>query len=182
MTKLPPDKGKGEWLVKFILTHGFVHGAELGVQKGNNLKYLLDNIPHLKMIGVDIWSDKSVRFNNTKSEDLEKDTTSINYGFYQELLKYTRQVHPRLVLYRHFTSYATKFVEDESLDFAFVDAGHEYEDVKEDIANWLPKIKKGGYLLGHDINQAQVRRAVTEILGYQFKVAKRPKIWYIEKK
>ena len=48
MTKLPPDKGKGDWLVKFILKHGLVHGAELGVQKGVNLKYLLDNVPHLK--------------------------------------------------------------------------------------------------------------------------------------
>tara|TARA_Y200000002_G_scaffold282911_1_gene236889 strand:+ start:2459 stop:3004 length:546 start_codon:yes stop_codon:yes gene_type:complete len=181
MTKLPPDKGKGDWLVKFILKHGLVHGAELGVQKGVNLKYLLDNVPHLKMIGVDIWSEKSVRFNETKSEDLENDTSSVNYKFYQNLLKYQREVHPRLVLYRHFTSYATKFVEDASLDFAFIDAGHEYEDVKEDIINWYPKIKDGGFLLGHDINQAQVRRAVSEVLGSTWSIAKRQKIWYVKR-
>ena len=40
--------------------------------------------------------------------------------------------------------------EDESLDFVFIDASHEYEDVKKDIQIWLPKIKKGGILAGHD--------------------------------
>ena len=52
MTKLPVDKGKGDWLVQFILKHGLVYGAELGVQKGINLKYLLENVPHLHMLSL----------------------------------------------------------------------------------------------------------------------------------
>jgi predicted O-methyltransferase YrrM len=40
--------------------------------------------------------------------------------------------------------------EDESLDFVFIDASHEYEDVKKDIQTWLPKVKKNGVLAGHD--------------------------------
>ena len=55
------QRNKEQWLVEFILKHGYVYGAELGVQKGINLKYLINAIPHLHMIGVDIWADRSVR-------------------------------------------------------------------------------------------------------------------------
>lgn len=40
--------------------------------------------------------------------------------------------------------------QDNSLDFVFIDANHEYEAVKLDIETWLPKVKVGGVLAGHD--------------------------------
>jgi predicted O-methyltransferase YrrM len=39
---------------------------------------------------------------------------------------------------------------NESLDFVFIDASHDYEDILEDMKNWLPKIKVGGVFAGHD--------------------------------
>lgn len=39
---------------------------------------------------------------------------------------------------------------DGSLDIVYIDANHEYQEVKKDIAVWLPKIKKGGIISGHD--------------------------------
>jgi len=45
---------------------------------------------------------------------------------------------------------AVKKFQDESLDFVFIDGSHEYEDIKDDIKSWLPKVKKGGVLAGHD--------------------------------
>ena len=39
---------------------------------------------------------------------------------------------------------------DESLDFVFIDGSHEYQDIKDDINAWLPKVKRGGILAGHD--------------------------------
>jgi predicted O-methyltransferase YrrM len=57
---------------------------------------------------------------------------------------------------------AAKNFQDESLDFVFIDANHEYESIKEDIKAWLPKVKKGGILGGHDYADG-VKKAVDEM-------------------
>lgn len=57
---------------------------------------------------------------------------------------------------------ASKTFDDNSLDFVFIDASHEYEDVKNDISVWLPKVKRGGILAGHDYDY--VKKAVDELI------------------
>lgn len=37
-----------------------------------------------------------------------------------------------------------------SLDFAYIDAQHHFEAIREDIELWYPKIRRGGILSGHD--------------------------------
>ena len=61
---------------------------------------------------------------------------------------------------------ASKRFDDRSLDFVFIDACHTYEAVKADILSWLPKVKPGGVLAGHDFGTYRsVTQAVTELLG-----------------
>jgi len=45
---------------------------------------------------------------------------------------------------------ASKLFEDNYFDFVYIDAGHIYEEVKEDIIAWKDKVKKGGLFGGHD--------------------------------
>jgi predicted O-methyltransferase YrrM len=54
--------------------------------------------------------------------------------------------------------------EDASLDYVMIDADHAYEAVAKDIAAWLPKIRPGGILAGHDYTPEipGVCQAVTE--------------------
>ena len=65
---------------------------------------------------------------------------------------------------------AARLFADESVDFVFLDAYHSYEAVKADITHWLPKVKPGGVLAGHDYfgNPAVwpgVRKAADELLS-----------------
>lgn len=57
--------------------------------------------------------------------------------------------------------------DDDSLDFVYIDASHYYDKVKLDILAWLPKVKTGGTIAGHDYNDEHrgVIRAVDEIFG-----------------
>ena len=70
--------------------------------------------------------------------------------------------------------------EDESVDFVFIDAGHEYDSVVKDITSWLPKIKKGGIISGHDyFNPCGVKQAVDELIT-DVKFCSDGIIWYKE--
>ena len=62
---------------------------------------------------------------------------------------------------------AAPLVEDGSLDFVFVDAGHSYDAVKADIAHWAPKVRPGGWFGGHDLHDDHpgVGKAVVEAFG-----------------
>ena len=64
---------------------------------------------------------------------------------------------------------ASQKFDDNSLDVVYIDGCHTYECVKEDITTWLPKVKKGGYLCGHDYFRPRlnkhVKTAVDSLLG-----------------
>lgn len=45
---------------------------------------------------------------------------------------------------------ASKNVDNNTIDFIYLDASHDYESVKKDIENWLPKMKRGSIMTGDD--------------------------------
>lgn len=60
---------------------------------------------------------------------------------------------------------ASKEFEDNYFDFIYLDGIHLYENVKEDIIHWIPKLKKGGFFVGDDYskNFPGVIKAVNEM-------------------
>lgn len=71
---------------------------------------------------------------------------------------------------------------DKSLDFIFIDANHTYEDVKADILAYLPKIKEGGVIAGHDYcaDWPGVIQAVTEVFEGRANIEYDEVSWWIE--
>ncbi len=79
---------------------------------------------------------------------------------------------------------ASRDVEDESLDLVFIDAIHLYENVKEDIEAWLPKVKRTGIISGDDYDDkfAGVVAAVNERFSTAIlKIDRSSRVWYVKK-
>lgn len=63
---------------------------------------------------------------------------------------------------------ASKCFDNKSIDFVFIDGAHDYASVCKDIRAWLPKVKKGGIIAGHDYKtmvNIDVGLAVHDIFG-----------------
>ena len=61
---------------------------------------------------------------------------------------------------------------DGSLDFVFIDADHTADAVSRDLAAWWPKVRPGGFLGGHDIDESGVNLAVSRFsaaIGLSFR-------------
>jgi len=54
-------------------------------------------------------------------------------------------------------------VGNESLDLVYIDGDHSYAAVKNDVIAWMPKVKVGGVIAGHDFGWATVQKALKEI-------------------
>lgn len=58
--------------------------------------------------------------------------------------------------------------EDESVDMIYIDGNHQPDMVKLDILSWLPKIKKEGFICGHDwfYKNGLIQKTIIETIGY----------------
>ena len=57
---------------------------------------------------------------------------------------------------------AVNLFEDNTIDIVYIDDDHSSEQVEKEIKLWYPKIKKTGYMAGHDINMPTVFNVVTK--------------------
>jgi predicted O-methyltransferase YrrM len=75
---------------------------------------------------------------------------------------------------------ASKEFSNGFFDLVFIDAGHSFEQVQADIKAWLPKVKKGGIIAGHDysVDWPGVIQAVNEKFGSR-SVIVRHGMWFV---
>lgn len=129
-------------------------GAEIGVCLGINSWYLLSECSNVtKLFGIDHYEpyqewDRPIG----KSEQLRNLST-------------LRANLPMLGDRFHFlhsdSQLAAEVIDDDHLDFVFIDGGHSMRQVLRDLDSWVPKVRQGGLIAGHDSNLFSVNFAVT---------------------
>ncbi len=119
-------------LAVYFASRGYVLGVEVGVCHGAYSRVLLEEMPSLRLYGVDSYrrrpSDRKVMEHRL--------APWIEEGRFEVLQMSSTRAMGRF--------------EDGSLDFVFIDACHVHPGVDEDIAGWAPKVRKGGIVSGHD--------------------------------
>ncbi len=141
--------------------------AEIGCWQAQTSRWLLTAMPYLELSLVDpllcggegeAWNDS---FAGAPPEQIAKNVELVE--------KCVADFAPRAIWHREMSVDGARHFADGSLDLAFIDAAHDYANVKADIAAWLPKVRAGGYLAGHDwkshgLYGKNVGRAVREFL------------------
>jgi hypothetical protein len=151
---------------------GFTVGAEVGVLAGKFSKVLTYKDPKLHLYAVDAWKV----YPGYKLFDFDQ---KVFDDYYEEA---KQRLSGRNVTFVHKLSMdAIEDFEDESLDFVYVDANHEFMNVVQDITCWTRKVKKGGIVAGHDYKKARttpgMHSVVEAIWGYTEAYHIRP--WFI---
>lgn len=127
--------------------------VEVGCHRGKSTSFLAVEIANsrktIELHCIDIWLDVAQR------------------DAFLENMKPVRKYYTRA--YHLSSMEAVRLFSDESVDFVFLDAFHSYEAVRDDITHWLPKVRPGGVLAGHDYFRERavwpgVRKAVDELL------------------
>lgn len=144
------------------------HFVEVGSWKGRSASYMAVEIINSKKIikfdCVDTW-EGSVEHLDVNSPHYEQGLYEDRNWLFNQFLQNTSSVSNQINPIRMTSVDAAKLYDDESLDFVFIDASHEYDDVINDINSWYPKVKKSGYLCGHDyVKFGGVNKAVNKLI------------------
>lgn len=119
-----------EFLKKVIPPAGIC--AEIGVQRGYFSQQILKFASPKHLYLIDNWE--------VEKDDQQKEN-------YKHVTKQFSGMPNITIIRKHST--AVQF-EDNSLDWVYLDADHTYPFVIEDIKFYLPKVKEGGIIAGHD--------------------------------
>lgn len=138
-------------------------GAEIGVKKGVNALSIVSNLNIEKLFLIDSWipyitGTKSEKKSGYCNKDVMLKWMITTY----DLFKNKENVQ----IIQETSIIAVNRFEDYFFDFVYIDGAHDFFSVSEDIRYWLPKVKNGGVLAGHDFNnhETEVAQAVKSSL------------------
>src|SRR3989344_7444589 len=140
-----PNMGRDN-LAELFSELKFKKGAEIGVDWGGYSEILCKANSNLHLYSIDPWKTSAY-------EPGGRDVMA--FGGQKTFDKTYKDAKKRLAPYnctilRKFSMEALKDFKDNSLDFAYIDANHDFVNFTNDLHYWLKKIRPGGIMSCHD--------------------------------
>jgi len=145
--------------------------VEVGSWFGKSTNYLATKI---KESGKNIKLTTIDTFKGTDDEELHQNIVgSFNGDIFYEFIDNTvlSENYGNIDIIKDTSHNAANQFTNGSIDYIMLDAGHSYEDVKDDINYWYNKIKPGGWISGDDYGGSffpGVTQAADEFFYKQF--------------
>lgn len=133
-----PDCSRDD-LPSFFVEMGFKTGAEIGVYKGEFSEKIAK--AGLKLYAIDPWR---------MYKDFDNPRGQARLDFLYEHTKRVLDPFPNVEIIRKTSMEAVEDFPDNSLDFVYIDANHEFRYIAEDLVEWTKKVRPGGIVSGHD--------------------------------
>lgn len=169
------DETRSDLAIKFKEL-GFTIGAEIGVDRGLYAKEICEANPGVKLFCIDPWK---IYPDNTDYYD--QGVLNVNHkNTIRRLAPYNCEIIAKSSMG------AIKSFSDNSLDFVYIDANHNFKYALEDIVKWSKKVRPGGIVAGHDYTWRAHRRKprydVKDALDIHMKDNNIPELFLLSKK
>jgi hypothetical protein len=110
--------------------------AEVGVAHGEFSRQILDVMQPTSLCLIDLWSADSERYSEAMAPALNRVQPEIDSGIVSVRRGWSWEEIEQLA--------------DESLDWVYLDAAHDFDSVSKDLAAVRTKMRPGGLICGHD--------------------------------
>jgi predicted O-methyltransferase YrrM len=151
---------------------------EVGTWMGRSARVFADNTKGT-VFCIDTWAD------NAYGDAPAEMTSKPNWLWDEFVNNHKDNIDLAIVVpIRANSVEAAMMLVNQRYDLIFIDAGHNYEDVRSDILAWRPLLREGGILCGHDLYpdgpyHPGVLKAVSELVP-NYRVVPNTTIWTTE--
>ncbi len=182
-------KNWGNIFLDIVYSHKPKNFLEVGVFCGvtaKNICELLNDIHNgqFNYIGVDLFGDnvsedekepyylKKQKFSNPFKNIYYNYIKKENLNSYDSVMDFLKKFTKNIKLVKGNSNHVLKDINISNIDFAFIDGGHSYQTVYNDINNVINKVKKGSIILCDDYRDASYITGVKEAVDVTVKEKK----------
>jgi predicted O-methyltransferase YrrM len=148
--------------------------VEIGVYKGSSLLYFAEVLQTTRgrVIGIDPYKLDSLK-NEIPNKEIsdyfydvlfKEQKTLDNIYFNLKQILENNNLENLITLVRDKSENYYQNIENESIDVLHIDGNHDEEYVTKDILNYLPLVKKGGYIIMDDTSWVGVINSINNHL------------------